>query len=598
MYITRLYCNKPRDFGPIAFGRGLNVVLGEVRVPSNETQSTHNLGKTTLAKIIDYCLCRGKKKDFFLFKHVELFQGFVFYIEVATHEGQYVTVRRGVENGSKISLMEHDESEQDFSPTPETEWNHFEVGFESGKKLLDGILDFGAIKPWSFRLPVGYALRTQSDFADVFQLAKHAGRHSEWKPYVAHILGFDADTVQNAYDVDEKIEKMRGKIATLRLELGATDVTLDKILGLIELKEQEVTAEEKALDEFDFGVQDLAVNKELVQQIDLQIGELNNERYVLSNTRQRILGSLEAEAIQFKTAAAKRLFEEAGSLFPDQIAKDFDSLIRFNREVSQERVQYLREELATLNTRLDEVRDALAAFNKRRQEELKFLGETDSMEKLREVNKRLLSLKDSLSSLQRQRDALLSIKGKDKELRKLNRKREDLTDEIKSNVDECSGNKEGRYAQIRTKLAAFAQRILGHKALITTKVNDSGNMEFGAEYLSSEDLPTSEAEGKSYQQALCAAYDLAIVDEMLDEDYPRFVYFDGLLEGFDDRIKRNLIGLLREEAEKGIQQILTVIDSDLPITDDGERFAFDEEEVCLVLHDEGDSGRLFRMPSW
>ena len=48
----------------------------------------------------------------------------------------------------------------------------------------------------------------------------------------------------------------------------------------------------------------------------------------------------------------------------------------------------------------------------------------------------------------------------------------------------------------------------------------------------------------------------------------------------------------------GIQQIVTVIDSDLPMDESGERFAFRDDEVVLVLHDKDDSGRLFRLPRW
>ncbi len=97
---------------------------------------------------------------------------------------------------------------------------------------------------------------------------------------------------------------------------------------------------------------------------------------------------------------------------------------------------------------------------------------------------------------------------------------------------------------------------------------------------------------------LCAAFDLAVARALLGQPFIRFLYHDGLLEGLDNRKKLNLINTVRRFAGFGIQLIVTVIDSDLPYDESGQRFAFRDDEVVLVLHDEDDSGRLFRMPAW
>ena len=69
MKLSKLYCNLSDLFGPIDFREGLNVVLAEIRLPKNKDKDTHNLGKTTLGKVIDYCFLAGRDKEFFLFKH-------------------------------------------------------------------------------------------------------------------------------------------------------------------------------------------------------------------------------------------------------------------------------------------------------------------------------------------------------------------------------------------------------------------------------------------------------------------------------------------------------------------------------------------------
>ena len=195
MRLSCIYSNRPDVFGPIQFRPGLNVVLGEIRLPENHARSTHNLGKTKLAHVIDFCLCRGKDKDFFLFKHEDLFSEFVFFLEIETRDGTFLTIRRSVDSASKLSFITHEAHWQDYTDAIGSDWDPENVAFEAGKQLLDGLLGLTAIKPWDFRIPVGYALRTQKDFTEVFQLSKHLGKHRYWKPYVAHILGFDADLV-------------------------------------------------------------------------------------------------------------------------------------------------------------------------------------------------------------------------------------------------------------------------------------------------------------------------------------------------------------------------------------------------------------------
>ncbi len=82
MRLARLYSNDSSRFTPILFNDGLSAVLAEIRIPSNRELDTHNLGKTTVGSLIDFCLLKGKDPQFFLFKHQELFASFAFYLEI------------------------------------------------------------------------------------------------------------------------------------------------------------------------------------------------------------------------------------------------------------------------------------------------------------------------------------------------------------------------------------------------------------------------------------------------------------------------------------------------------------------------------------
>ena len=74
MKLVRLYSDQPDRFLPIEFNDGLSAILAEIRVRENRDLHTHNLGKTTIGSLIDFCLIKGKDAKFFLFKHEDVFK--------------------------------------------------------------------------------------------------------------------------------------------------------------------------------------------------------------------------------------------------------------------------------------------------------------------------------------------------------------------------------------------------------------------------------------------------------------------------------------------------------------------------------------------
>jgi uncharacterized protein YydD (DUF2326 family) len=135
MKLSKLYCSRPEIFNPISFLPGLNVVLAEIRLPENKSKDTHNLGKTTLGRIIDFCLISSRDNRFFLFKHFDLFNELVFFLELELIDGSWLTIRRSVEDASKISFKKHSEAKRDFSKLAATERDHLDVPFDRAREL-------------------------------------------------------------------------------------------------------------------------------------------------------------------------------------------------------------------------------------------------------------------------------------------------------------------------------------------------------------------------------------------------------------------------------------------------------------------------------
>jgi uncharacterized protein YydD (DUF2326 family) len=597
MKLSKIYCNRPDVFEPISFVSGLNVVMAEIRLPENKKRDTHNLGKTTLGRLIDFCLLSSRDNRFFLFKHFDLFKGFIFFLELELLDGSFLTVRRGVQDASKISFKKHAEPRKDFTRLAESEWDHVDVPLDRATDLLDGLLDLRMLNPWSFRKGLGYQLRTQDDFRDVLHLRRFAAGHYDWKPYLAHILGFNGKLIGDHYRKADELSKKQETADAIKRELGGSIEDVSKIEGILLLKQRESEKKQRLLDAFDFRAQDKDKTRELVEDINERIARLNNDRYSLTQNRKRITSSLEEEQILFNPDEAENLFREAGILFQGQIKRDFQQLLSFNKSITDERRTYLIEERQEIETELKRLNSELNELGRRRSDALAFLSGTDPFDKYKQVTDELVTLRADITSLEQKRGFLHRLQEQRKEIRGLAEEKEQLKAEIEDDVQK-QDSEPGVFSSIRIFFSEIIEEVIDRQALLSVSTNQLGHLEFKAEILDESGKATSADMGHTYKRLLCIAFDMAVVRGHIKDRFPRFIYHDGVFESLDDRKKENLLGVIRRYADLGIQHIVTLIDSDLPSQVSGDSKFFEEFEIVVTLHDEGQHGRLFKMKTW
>jgi uncharacterized protein YydD (DUF2326 family) len=598
MKLSRIYCNEHDLFGPIDFQVGLNVILAVIRLPENRDKDTHNLGKTTLGRLIDFCFLSGRDAKFFLFKHEALFKRFVFFLEVELADSSYVTVRRGVDEATKISFKKHDAPHQDLTDLPDVDWDHVNLPFGRAREMFDSLLDWRGVSPWDYRKGLGYQLRSQDDFQEVFQLRRFVGAHADWKPYVSHLLGFNHKLIGQHYEKHRQLDEKKAKEETIKAELGGSVDDISKIEGILLLKQKDADKKQKLLDAFDFRQQDKEHTKLLVDEIDTRIATLNSQRYSLNQTKKKIVSALEEDQILFNPDEAQRLFNEVGVLFSGQIKKDFEQLITFNREITEERRSYLQEERAEVEAALKPIAADLNLLGKRRSEMLSFLSGTDVFAKYKHVTDDLITLRADITTLERQRGFLRRLQELRTEIRTLSEESTHLQSQIEADVEAQSADNNSLFSSIRIFFSEIVEDVIAHKALLNVFVNNEGHLEFRAEILDDTGNVTSADLGHTYRKLLCVAFDLAVVRAHLNEKFPRFVYHDGVFESLDNRKKANLLKVIREYADLGVQPVITLIDSDMPPAGENEGPVFSPAEIVLTLHDEGMDGRLFRMRAW
>lgn len=600
MKISKLYTNKPDLFEEINFNSGLNVILAEIKIPTNRGKDTHNLGKSTIGELINFCLLSGADSKHFLRSH-DQFSNFEFYLEVALSKNSFLTIKRSVALASKASFKKHVDCYQDFTKLSDDEWDHLNVGFAKSKELLDSYLDLSSIAPLKYRNVIGYLLRAQTDYTDVFALSKFRGNHADWKPNLAKILGFDYDLISRCYEEEEVISILVNQEKLLLPENTSSTAKIGEIEGILALKISDRDAKERELASLDFSDTDKKLTGELVEQTNHKIQDLNKQVYYLAQNLARVDDSLSQAKIKFSIKEAESLFAEANILFKGQLKKDYQQLVEFNQEIISERHTYLLQEKTELIARIQSFTNELVELNKHRSELLKAIGSIDILARYRYLADELAMRKAEIMQLDLQRDALHTSREIRTNIRESKKILSDLISQLEDNLEvNIESQSESLFALVRKHFGEIIEQVLSRQAMLNVSLNNENHLEFTAQYLDVTGNKTSADKGHSYKKLLCIAFDLALLKSYKQQKlkFPRFVFHDGVFETLDDRKRENLLEIIRQYADDGIQQIITLIDSDAPSNLTNGSSWFTSEEVVLKLNDLGESGRLFKLPSW
>lgn len=599
MQLSRLYSNLPDILSPVAFNHGadanrLNVVLGEVKHPKDRRKDSHNLGKTTLLHLIDFMMLKGWSQESFLHRHRDRFSDFVFFLEIALNSGGYATIRRSVVAPTRIALSRHEDPDADFSAAADDVWDHPDLPIDEAIKLLDAWLDLRALKPYDYRKAITYFLRSQGDWSDELQLQKfQAGRDLHWKPFVAHLFGFNQKPIIRKYELDELIQKLQEKQGEQQAEVQFREEDLPKLTAELGVLHQHVEDIEEQLDAFRFDDEERRLIRDLVETIETEIASLNQQIYDSRYDIGQIDSSL-SHKDKFDLEDVQSIFDDAKLHFPTQLKKQYSELVEFKKKVTQERNAALRKRRKELEEELSAAEGRKASLDAQRVQRLKVLRSTDTFDKFKALQKDVTEQRAQLVYLGEQRKKLEAVVETARQVREAERDRGRVVDEIKAMLAKPTVIYE-RFTRIFND---YCQKVLNHEGLFFFLVNSNNNLDYKISLglAGQKGVASSQGEGTSYKKLICALFDLALLRVYEDIPFFHFVYHDGMMEALDERKKLAFLEIVRDQiSNRKLQYIMTVIASDMPRDAKGKLVAFADDEIVLQLDDSGQSGRLFKM---
>lgn len=594
MKLSKLYSNKA--FHNTKFNLGLNVIFADVKAKASPN-SSHSIGKTKFIRLLDFLLLKKvvPKKHFLTSTkdnetNTLKFNGYEFYLELLLNSGSYLTIKRTVADSSKISMKLSENSVSGFE-IPKS-WDLESIGIDEAKEKLNEYLNFDFFKRnpgLDYRDTINYSLRIpdEGDYTDLFKLSKFTFDEKKWKTFMFSLLGFDSTAVVEKYNVEEEIKQKNKVIREQEEGFNIKSNQKDEVEGFIQVLTKSKQERIQELDSLNFYNQDNKVIVELVDEIETKIGELNKHSYNLQFEVKKITESLKSD-FSFDFELIKEVFGEVQLHFPDQLAKSYEELIEFNKQITVERKDLLKETLSKKTDELREVKLSLFNLNKEKEKFRDVIQDNSIIKKLKEYQNELIGLEHEIARHEAQLDSIKIIESKKSEIDRLSDELKIAVQKLSAIIDNTSSNP--RYIRVRNYFSEFAQAILNYPAIISISKNSNNNVEYG--YRVGE---TKKGDGNTYRKMLCVAFDLAILAEYSNESYFKFVYHDDVFSNQENKIRIRLLNLIKVYCTKyNIQYILSIIKDDLPRDEKDNPIMFTEEEIIMELHDKDNSGKLFK----
>jgi uncharacterized protein YydD (DUF2326 family) len=601
MKLHKLYCSDKR-FKNIKFKlNGLNVIYADVQTDLTKKRNSHNLGKTKLAEIIDFMLLKRLDQNHFLqkintTKNAKIFVNYTFYLEIQLPSVKFLTIKRSIDNNTKISFKLNDYTVDGFKEP--SEWDFEDLPFEKAKEKLSFYLDFDFFKDknYNYRKSLSYCLRTPPiDYNDVYKLADFAkGKDIHWKPFVFSLLGFDGNLLYKKYENDEKKEEYNGFIKTLEKDYDIKNTNRDYLVATKQEMQSNIDKIQSEIEKFNFFNADKQTITNQIEGIDNEINILNSEYYALKLELERIEKSLKTKFV-FDLKRVEQLYKEAEIYFSESLIKDYNELLNFNKHLTANRLKYLNQIKKSKQESLGDITKELEKLNQEREDFLQFLTDSNSFDKFKFHQRELFAVQESLRETEHKimmLDKIFDYKDKIQELETEIKSTKDALKKLHRTTEENQ-----LYGGIRKNFASFFEEIMNEKATISWELNDEHNVKFNPPKViggKKGQNNTLKDEGTTYKKILCIVFDLAILVAYKNQKYYRFVYHDDALSQQDNGIKNRLLSLVHKlSKENDLQYIVSVIKADLPMNENDGIIYFDDSEIVLELNDKNEKGTLF-----
>lgn len=580
-----------RTFRTVKFKPGLNIVLASRGKVSTRRGTRNGLGKTTLLRVVHFCLGGNEKlKD--EIKHNSL-QDWQFTLELLVGK-ERVMVTRSVDRPSQVLVnaasswldMHHIDNLNQLSSQQKMDFGSVrgerKLSIGDWRNILGkDLYDLKSLKnvphPVAFESLLGYDIRI-SRFDRPFEY-----RVNQYRRDVhlcnTYLLGLNWQFASKW----EEIKRRDDAIRTDHNELKQDEHIAAEMTTTIGELETERDRLQRILNRTDADLSQFRVHPQYVH-IETEANELTRQIHDLTNRILQLkrLIDFHDDSVRVEKPADERkvieLYEEAGSVLSAPLVKRLEDVRAFHFQITRNRREYLLKEVSRLKQELSNATQQREQLSDRKAKLLQVLDTHGAIEEFRRIEQLSDHTRTELEAVKSQIEKLKEI---EKETSILRIEREQLLLDARFDLDEKTAASKAREVYDRNT-----------EALYETSGKLIVNLDPHTGYNFDVDIPRSGSAGVDEMKVFC--YDLMRAELWSQrETRPGFLVHDSsIFANVDERQIARALELAESKSRECGFQYIVCLDADrIPHDEFTEDFHI-ENFVSLTLTDAEPSGRL------
>ena len=570
-------------FNSVVFEEGMNIVLADQSEDAAETESTNGLGKSTLIRIIQFCLGSDLSRDKVLshpdLKNVEFIIHFLYdneeiVVKRSTEKGgERVSASIAFFEGLEIKLIER---KAGFGTVTLDDWTKtLTHRFLKRKAIKGGIVDFGS--PTFRELSYYYMRIGKSAFVDPRQVFQGQSARSK-QVSISYMLGLNWESQRSLLDESDTRSSINKAIKVIKEaeEFGAE--TIGDMEARRVVLEQEVEQEHQEAENFNVR-DDYADLEARLNRTDIKLHDRINENH--SDIKLlRYYKESSSETPEADPDRPLEILRNAGAVFQESAIKSIEQVSEFHAQVYRNRKSFLDTEIARLRRDI-KIRSAkIQDLTDKKAQILQLLSQSGALDTLIQIQSRLAEKTAELETL----------KGRIEERKKFDRRKDEQTrviSDIRTLLKTDLEDRKEAVDEARGLFARYTHHLYGEAAKLAIDVGNNG-------YRFNITIEREGSEGVEQMVVFCFDLMIATLRARRKSPFLTLIHDSSLFADVDPRQYGLALQLAQDESHKeGFQYICCLNSGALPHNHLGELNV--DKLTRLRLTDDSEHSRLLGM---